>query len=224
MKVIIDDREVQAGVLEHLRAMTDVAAEVRRLHLGDYLVDDRVLFERKTVSDFAISLVDGRLFQQGCRLANGSFRPVLILEGAASDFTANGVRREAVQGALITLTILLGIPLLRAVNPAETARLIRYTGDQLDRQADGVVARPGYRPKGKRKRQLYILQGLPGVGPKRAQVLLDAFGSVQAAMTADADALARAGFGPKVADTIRQAVSESCALYGGESSSAWLEY
>jgi ERCC4-type nuclease len=31
-----------------------------RLATGDYLIDDEVLVERKTVVDFAASLVDGR--------------------------------------------------------------------------------------------------------------------------------------------------------------------
>ena len=34
------------------------------------------------------------------------------------------MRREAIQGALITITIVLGIPLLRSKDARETARLI----------------------------------------------------------------------------------------------------
>ena len=38
MEVIVDDRESNAGVLEHLQSMENVTVAVRRLPLGDYLV------------------------------------------------------------------------------------------------------------------------------------------------------------------------------------------
>lgn len=214
MRITVDDRERNSGVIEHLQAIQDVEVDVDRLLLGDYLVDHRLVFERKTIHDFAVSLIDGRLFKQGCRLASSPIRPVLILEGSPSDWAAVGVSREAILGAMVTITVILGIPLLTSLEPAETARLIAYTGEQIDRSAEGAVQRSGYRPKGKRKRQLYILQSLPGVGPKRANHLLERFGTVEAVMKADADTLSqRGGLGRKTVAAIRQAVSESRVLY-----------
>ncbi|MEW5891465.1 MAG: hypothetical protein AB1768_21085 [Pseudomonadota bacterium] len=35
-------------------------SEVRRLAVGDYLVDGRFLFERKTLADLALSIKQGR--------------------------------------------------------------------------------------------------------------------------------------------------------------------
>jgi ERCC4-type nuclease len=96
-----------------------------------------------------------------------------------------------------------GIPLLRSGNPEETARLMFYASLQMSRTARGLVPRPGYRPKGKRKRQLYILQGLPGVGPVRAARLLTAFGSLRAVVGASREALAGvAGIGVELAEKI----------------------
>jgi len=40
----------------------------------------------------------------------GAFIP----EGTAADLAGSGMRREAIQGALIGLTLYLGIPLLRS--------------------------------------------------------------------------------------------------------------
>jgi len=68
VRVVADDRERASGVVEALRVMEGVEVVGERLTLGDNLVDDRPLFERKTAVDFANSLVDGRLFQQACRL------------------------------------------------------------------------------------------------------------------------------------------------------------
>ncbi|MEJ2618847.1 MAG: helix-hairpin-helix domain-containing protein [Candidatus Thiodiazotropha sp.] len=44
-------------------------------------------------------------------------------------------------------------------------------------------------PKGKRKTQLHILQGLPGVGASHAHHLLKHFGNVRNVMTANEEAL-----------------------------------
>ena len=208
MQVTVDDRESGAGVIEHLQAMPDVRVVTERLQTGDYLVDHRMLFERKTVGDFAVSVVDGRLFRQARRLANSSFRVAVILEGTEQAAAAMGVRREAMQGAIISLTMSFGVPLLRALDQVETARLILYAGAQAQRSAGGGCFRPGYRPKGREARQVYILSGLPGIGPERARRLLEEFGSVEGVITADAEELAEVeGVGRKTAEAIRGAVS-----------------
>jgi len=218
MHIVADDREQQAGVIDALRGIPDVVVDIGRLDIGDYLLDSRVLFERKTLDDLAVSVVDGRLFRQACLLASSPYQPVLVMEGSSATKTVKNVSREAIQGALITLSVFLNIPILRSIDSSETARIIRYTGNQLERVADGGIHRPGYRPKGKHKRQLFILQGLPGIGPKRAQCLLDTFGSIQAIVSADEDALSGVpGLGRKTVTAIRDIVRESRVPYGSSS-------
>jgi ERCC4-type nuclease len=178
--------------------------------MGDYQVDNRLIVERKTIKDFAVSIIDGRLFKQMIRIANSTFTGVLILEGTAIDTVDLGMTRESMQGALITVSLILGIPVLRSKTPSETAKLIVYIGRQTESTAGGGVHhRHGYRPKGKRKRQLFILQGLPGVGLERADRLLDRFGSVEAAISASSSELQSVdGIGIGVADLIRWAVGD----------------
>ena len=87
------------------------------------------------------------------------------------------------------------------------ARLLAYLGRQAQEFVRGALSRPGYRPKGKRARQLFMLQGLPGVGPGRAARLLERFGSVQAVTAASATDLAAVeGFGETTAARIRWAL------------------
>lgn len=207
MNIVADDRERNTGVVESLRKMEDVEVEIRRLEVGDYLVAGRAVFERKTVADFALSLVDGRLFRQAARLTCQDAPGVYIVEGNMSDETRRGVSREAIQGALVTLCVIHGLPVIRTADPNESARLIYYASDQIDRARRETIARPGYRPKGKRQRQLFILQGLPMVGPVRARILLDTFGSVREIFLASPDELRRVrGIGEGVAETIERAV------------------
>ncbi len=213
--VVADDRETRSDVVEALRAMPGVEVRVKRLPAGDYLVDGRLLVERKTLRDFAASLVDGRLFRQAVRLTRaGCDRAALVLEGRGADLAETGVSREALQGALISLSVVLGIPVLRALDAEETARLIVYATGQLRREATGALPRAGWRPKGKRARQLYVLQGVPKIGPTRAASLLDAFGSVEGVFTADESALASLpGIGPSTARAIRWIAREPGIAY-----------
>jgi len=85
----------------------------------------------------------------------------------------------------------------------------------VDGEAEYQACTKGYRPKGKRARQLFLLQGLPGVGPERAARLLDRFGSVQSVMTASADDLAAVnGIGERTAAKIRWVLERSAAEPG----------
>ena len=207
VRIIADDRENAGGVIAALRELGGVNVEVRRLMSGDYLVENQFTVERKTLRDFASSIIDGRVFRQASAMAHSPRRGVLVLEGVAGDLQAVGVQREALQGALIHLSVFHGLAVLRAHDPGETARLIVYLGRQAQAWAHGSLPRPGYRPKGRRARQLFLLQGLPRVGPERAARLLDRFGSVQAVATASAADLATIdGIGDAIAGRIRWAL------------------
>jgi len=215
INIIADDRENKSEVIESLMGIENVKVSIYRLSIGDYQVDNRLIVERKTLKDFVVSIIDGRLFKQMLCLANSKSEGVLILEGTVSDMVEIGMTREAMQGALITVSLILGIPILRSKDPSETAKLIVYIGRQIESMAMGGVQRHGYRPKNKRKRQLFILQGLPGIGPGRAGRLLDRFGSVEAAISASSSELQSVdGIGKSIADKIRWAVSEQSQPFG----------
>ena len=215
INIIADDRENKSEVIESLMGIENVKVCIYRLSMGDYQIDTRLIVERKTLKDFAVSIIDGRLFKQMLCLANSKSEGVLILEGTVSDMVEIGMTREAMQGALITVSLILGIPILRSKDPSETAKLMVYIGRQIESMAMGGVLRHGYRPKNKQKRQLFILQGLPGVGPERAERLLARFGSVEAAISASSSELQSINsFGKSVADKIRWSVSEQSQPFG----------
>jgi DNA excision repair protein ERCC-4 len=209
VQIVVDDRERPSGVVAELEKADGVVVKIEHLSLGDYCVDGAVLIERKTAADFAQSLMDGRLFSQASRMAASPLRPAYIIEGGSAEWSHLGVSREALQGALITLMLIFDVPVLRSSAPAESARLILYTGSQLVRLRD-----PDYLPyrqaKAKRKktRQLRILQSLPGVGPDRAKRLLERFGTVRACFGASPTELLEVeGIGAKTAAAIDQVIN-----------------
>jgi DNA excision repair protein ERCC-4 len=218
IRITVDDRERQSGIPERLQGEPAVEVRIERLPLGDYLIDDSLLFERKTLLDLAESIKDGRLFQQGLRLALAPWRSALLLEGRSDDLARSGMSRESIQGALIHLSLFVGLPLLRALTPDESARLMLYAARQGRAATTARISRPGRRPRGKAKVQQQLLQALPGIGPTRAASLLARFGSLEAIIAADADTLAEVpGVGPRIAAGIRWAVEEPAARYADES-------
>lgn len=213
IRVLADDRE-KVAVIDALRALPDVEVEIRRLVLGDYLVGDAVLFERKTLADMAASIRDGRVFAQGRRLVAHAKPAALILEGTAQDLCKIRFPRRAFQGAIISLSLVIGLPILRSRTPGETATLMMYAGRQVRTVLNGTLPYRGFRARGKKGAQLRLLQDLPGVGSQRAVNLLHAFGSVEAVMMADEyDLVEVPGIGADTAKKIRRLVSESRAEY-----------
>jgi ERCC4-type nuclease len=207
--VVVDDREGFANVAQHFLARSDCEVFIRRLPLGDYYIAGRLLVERKRWPDLVASIVDGRLFRQACRLAASPLHTIVLLEGSEEDVAECAMTREAIQGALISVSVILGIPVLRSRDAEESARFMLYAGRQVQSVISGAVTRAGHRPKSKRRTQLHILQGLPAVGPVRAARLLEKYGTVEGVLTARLEDLTLvAGIGKVAAERIRWAVSE----------------
>ncbi|MBI3131053.1 MAG: nuclease [Acidobacteria bacterium] len=217
LHITIDDRERGCCAAIALEAAPGVACSFRRLQVGDYLVGGRLLVERKTLPDLLQSIEDGRLFRQARRLATSRVPSLLLLEGTAADLQGRRFSRQAIQGALITTSLLWGVPLLRARDGEETAQLMVFAGRQLAAAVHGFIYRPGLRRGSKRGLQSHILQGLPGVGPNLALRLLDRFGTVGNVLQAPEATLRDVvGIGPRKAGKIRWAVNEEAIPYTAE--------
>jgi len=129
VRIVADDREKVGGVVAELGRRPDVSLEVRRLEIGDYVVANAVVVERKTIGDFAASVIDARLFRQAGALIQAKLRPALVLEGSSGGIRDRvTLSREAMQGALITVSLFYGLAILRARDPAETAWLLVCLG------------------------------------------------------------------------------------------------
>jgi len=209
VRIIADDRERSAGVIEVLDAMEDVQLSIERLSLGDYVVENGLLVERKTVLDLGLSILDGRLFRQAGRLARApAMRPCLIVEGATEEFDQAAVSRLSLQGALITATLLYSLPVLYSSGPVETARLLRIAACQLRRRQARGPERFGSKTGSDRRLRMLMLEAVPDIGPVRAEALVEAFGTIEAIAAASVRDLATtAGIGPVIADRLKRIVS-----------------
>jgi DNA excision repair protein ERCC-4 len=205
-QLLVDHSERCSALLEAARRSGIFDVRMVRLDTGDYLIDDEVLVERKTIGDFVASLVDGRLFPQAARLAHSRYRSLLMIEGPKPPSMPD-VHANAVEGAIVSLAAMWRLPVLRSSEPDHSLLILRLLADQATRSHQRVLRRFDRRPKRHASKRLYVLQGLPGVGPALASRLLDRFGSIERVVSADVTALAEVrGIGPRKAAVIRELV------------------
>lgn len=211
----IDYRERASGIIDILQDREGVVVNTIALESGDYKINNDWLVERKTLIDLAASIIDGRLFRQLSRFCF-PYRKVLLIEGTAAMLCSSGIRRESIQGALVTVSLYFGIPVLRSMNPDETAALLIMIGRQWSKfrgvmNSAGIGSRP-IQSKDPVRQKLNMLQCLPGVGSLKARALLQKFGSIEAVLLSTVEELAQTrGIGRKTAQGIKQMVMHSHA-------------
>jgi Fanconi anemia group M protein len=201
----VDPSEQHAALLGLARQCEDFDVRMEHLTVGDYWLDCGIVVERKTHADFAMSLVDGRLFPQAAKLACCPHRPIILIEGPRPARMPD-VHPHALKGAIVSLAVMWRLPVLYARDPEDSLRILRCLAGQL-RSDDGVLKRYDRKPKRLASRKLYMLQGLPGVGPALAHRLLQKFGSIERVVTADEAALMRVrGVGRQTAAHIKELI------------------
>jgi DNA excision repair protein ERCC-4 len=208
-ELLVDSTERHATVVELARRSDDFAVHIEHLAVGDYWIDRGIVVERKSYADFALSLVDGRLFPQAAKLARCPHRPVVLLEGPRP-LRMPQIHPHALKGAMASLAVVWRLPVLVARDPEDSLRIFRLLAGQIQ-SSNGGLKRYDRKPKRVAARKLYVLQGLPGVGPALAHRLLVEFGSVERVMTAEEEELMRVrGVGRQKAARIRDLLTR-CA-------------
>ncbi|MCF8309567.1 MAG: hypothetical protein K9I68_11215 [Bacteroidales bacterium] len=205
----IDFRERNSGIPELIEnSLYPFEYKIIHLPVGDYLLENKILIERKTLTDFISSVKTGRIFDQAYRLVKTGKPCLLILEGRKEDITRNKIKREAIQGCLIHLHVFTGLPMMRSKDTKETVQLFYYIANQYKRSqiphinTYGIPSR-SFKLHPSRKEKIMILQSLPGIGPQKAINLLKFFGSVEKVIRAEVSELSKVrGIGNKLAKHI----------------------
>ena len=97
------------------------------------------------------------------------------------------------------------VPVIFSRTKEDSRDILLMISRQVGACIDVVPLRGGYRLKRLKSKQLYILQGLPKVGPKLAKRLLRHFKSVSKVMNASVQALTEIdGIGKISAERIRE--------------------
>ncbi len=199
--IVVDDRETSSKVVESLHA-SGASISIQRLDIGDYAIGDRIIVERKTVKDFADTLVNRDLLGQLRLLATSCMRPVLIIEGVDL-YQERNIHPNAIRGTLSAISIDLGVIVFTTKDEADTAAILLVIA-RRELEERGERAPSIRKPYHSFVEQLEnIIGAFPEIGLKNARLLLDHFGSVQGIVNADEKALSGVpGVGEKRAKKI----------------------
>jgi len=210
--IYVDHRESKSGVV---RELSNYGVEIKTtaLSVADYQISDDVAVERKSTQDFASSIIDKRLFKQARDLVEKFRKPVLILEGESP--YACGLHPNAVRGALSSMAVDYGIPIIPTRSPEDTAAMIyRLSLREVEKGAKEVQLRTEKKPLGLEEQQLFIIESLPNIGPVNARNLLERFKTVKGVINAPKDELTQVdGVGKIIAQRIRDVVDAGFMRY-----------
>ena len=205
VEIVADQRELDSHIARDLSTREGIDTRLETLEVGDYVLSDRVVVERKSVEDFLDTLVGGdrSMFEQVGAAARHYARPVVILEGDRL-YEARNVHPNAIRGALASLAVDFGASVMQTEGPDDTADLLEVVARREQEADDRAVSVHGEKGgKTLAEQQEYVVGSVAEVGPVTARALLEQFGTVEAVMSADEAALlAVDGIGEVTAERI----------------------
>jgi len=208
IKIIIDSREASSSIIKELSRL-DIDLELKSLDIGDYVLSDRIVVERKTIEDFITSIMDGRLFNQLIKLKSAYEFPLLIIEGDFSH-ASSAISFESFIGAIVSTIIDYKTPIIWTKNPIETASLLFHIAkrEQLKEKHEPRI-RYEVKPVDPNELKEYIVAGLPHINKTLAKRLLKKFKTVEKVFTASIKELQEVnGIGEKISKEIKKVLTE----------------
>ena len=214
VEVVIDQRELDAGIARDLSMRDGTRTRLETLAVGDYVLSDRVVVERKTVEDFLETLTGGdrSMFEQVGDAARNYTRPVVVIEGEGL-YDRRNIHPKAIHGAVASLAVDFGASVMQTTGEDETADLLSVLATREQEEDDRSVSVHGEKQsRTLAEQQEYVVASIAEVGPVTARSLLEELGSVEAVMTADCEQLMTAeGVGEVTAERIREVVGSAYA-------------
>ncbi|WP_306054881.1 DEAD/DEAH box helicase [Natronococcus wangiae] len=209
VEVVADQREMDANIARELSRREGYEVRLETLDVGDYVLSDRVVVERKSVADFVDSLVgaDRSVFEQVGAMGRHYARPIVIVEGDGL-YEQRDVHPNAVRGALSSLAVDFGASVLRTEGEADTTDLLAVIAGREQEGGDREVSVHGEKQsKTLAEQQEYVVSSIAEIGPVTARSLLGEFGTVEAVMIAtEAELMEAEGVGRVTAERIREVV------------------
>ncbi len=197
--ITIDDRERKSGICGELEKL-QLPFEIKRLKIGDYIINKTIFIERKTTADFIESMKDRRLLNQTAKLRKGGRRAIMIIEGKHLAGNAS------IRGALCSISVKCYMPVLRSVDIKGTAWILNnlhsYNNDEYyelpycthDLRAKRCIV----------SMQERMLMQMRHIGPDLATKLVEKFETIDKIINAsDEELMEVKGIGKQMVQQIR---------------------
>lgn len=175
--ILVDHRE-PIEMISFFQSVENLRVEIAALEVGDYVIPDRLIIERKTAVDLKQSIVDEdkRVFYQTERMAKSELPGVLLLEG--NIYTQTGMTLNAITGTLSFISAIQGTSIIPTISPLHSADMVVKLARHAIYGLGYDLALRGLGPKEPRHASAFLLEGIPGVSQGTAKALLQRFGSV----------------------------------------------
>lgn len=212
--VFIDSREAASSngkkIVQELDAL-GAEVSIMKLDFGDYMVGEDIAIERKTVFDLVSTLTQRFLFDQIFKMRENYPRSLVIIEGYMGILRKfRRISAESLNGALFALAQ-NGIPLVPTIDYKDTAVFLVTASKQLSKDSKSPpIIRHRSKVETVAKKQLFLITGLPHVGPVLADSLLHYFNTPREVFKANREELmAVKDVGPKTAEDIVKVLETS---------------
>lgn len=182
--------------------------DVSMMDVGDIAVGDDVIIERKETSDYASSLLDGRLFKQAEMLSRDERTAFILIEGNLSDFNSlrhTRVLESSLMGSMASIMQRYQVPIIPC---SDRERLV----DLSVRLGRKVIETPSHNTEVEKEDKslpttVKLYSSIPSVGRQRAWNLYDYYDSVESLLSASIEDLKGIeGFGQTTAENVYQSL------------------
>jgi len=174
-KIIIDIHEKNSLILSELKSNNELDIIIHSLKIGDYLIASTII-ERKTINDFVSSMLNKRLIQQLKNMQKYKNR-ILIIEGNPESLYQDRetkINPNSIRGFILSIITNYNINIIFTINHKDTADyLITLAKQQLKKRAE--LSMHSRIPKTIKEQKKYILEAFPDIGPKKSEILLKKF-------------------------------------------------
>lgn len=207
LHIIVDTRELNGTLVKHWQAYSGnfpgLEQEPRELEYGDYVIGAGTIVERKSSTDFMLSVMDKKIFGSIAKLKAEFDQIIYIVEGDifAPRFHSNPA---ALRDALAYMSAAEGVALIPSPDAQMSAELVYDMAMYIQHGEDKVVSVRSGKPKDVRSSQQYLIESLPGISAERARELLRKFGSAAKVLAATDAELGASGLSPDTVTRIRK--------------------
>ena len=188
--VIIDSRECE--LMNQLKNILgpkfDETIKIEPLHLGDIMISNKIIIERKQWSDLASSIIDGRYKEQSSRLLQAKEEGYIIyyfLEGNLDLYKPYGISKETLKSCVFSLTYEKGFFVIMTKSTRDSAEYILKFNEKYKKNNNTPISSSPILLKKKNSQitkenisELMLCQ-IPGISTTTCRILLNKFNSIQ---------------------------------------------
>ncbi len=150
-----------------------IEAEIKRLTVGDYLWDNYLVIERKTVSDFVNSIRNGHLETQLLDMQQYE-HAFLFISGDFRSLYFKNVRNWTVNhtiGSLCSIAARYDVKILQFPNDSQLIKAIFKIKEKVDKGKKMNAVIRHKKTLNKVNPNFALFLAIPGIGEKRAELL-----------------------------------------------------